>query len=57
MNTPHTMTPEMVADAVKSFKPTILYPYHFYLGKTDIPKLGQLLQNVADVELRVRNQK
>jgi L-ascorbate metabolism protein UlaG (beta-lactamase superfamily) len=57
MNTPYTMTPEMVADAVKSFKPKILYPYHFYFGKTDIPKLGQLLQKVPDVELRVRNQK
>jgi len=57
MNEPYTMTPEMVVDAVKSFKPKILYPYHFYFGKTDIPKLEQLMQNVPDVELRVRNQK
>lgn len=28
MNLPYTMNPEMVADAVTTFKPTILYPYH-----------------------------
>ena len=29
MNLPYTMTPEMVADAARAFKPNILYPYHF----------------------------
>jgi len=29
MNLPFTMTPEMVADAAKVFKPKVLYPYHF----------------------------
>jgi L-ascorbate metabolism protein UlaG (beta-lactamase superfamily) len=29
MNLPYTMTPEMVADAAKSFSPAILYPYHY----------------------------
>ncbi|OGB62177.1 MAG: metal-dependent hydrolase, partial [Caldithrix sp. RBG_13_44_9] len=29
MNLPYTMTPEMVANAVKAFKPGILYPYHY----------------------------
>ncbi|HWU38857.1 MAG TPA: MBL fold metallo-hydrolase, partial [Candidatus Acidoferrum sp.] len=29
MNLPYTMTPEMVADAAKGFKPKILYPYHY----------------------------
>ena len=29
MNLPYTMTPEMVADAAKAFKPKILYPYHY----------------------------
>ena len=33
MNLPYTMTPEMVADAAKAFRPKILYPYHF--GNTD----------------------
>ena len=33
MNLPYTMTPEMVAEAARIFKPRILYPYHY--GKTD----------------------
>jgi L-ascorbate metabolism protein UlaG (beta-lactamase superfamily) len=33
MNLPYTMTPEMVANGAKAFKPKILYPYHY--GKTD----------------------
>ena len=42
MNLPYTMTPEMVADAARAFKPKILYPYHF--GKTDTARLVALLQ-------------
>ena len=34
MNLPYTMTPEMVADAARAFRPKILYPYHF--GRTDV---------------------
>jgi L-ascorbate metabolism protein UlaG (beta-lactamase superfamily) len=41
MNLPYTMTPEMVADAARAFKPKILYPYHF--GKTDPARLVALL--------------
>ncbi|MBN1473953.1 MAG: MBL fold metallo-hydrolase [Syntrophaceae bacterium] len=55
MNTPYTMTPEMVADAVKAFKPKILYPYHYRFGETDIPKLEKLLKGLSGTELRVRN--
>ena len=33
MNLPYTMTPEMVSDAAKAFRPRVLYPYHY--GKTD----------------------
>ncbi|MBE3117666.1 MAG: MBL fold metallo-hydrolase, partial [Candidatus Atribacteria bacterium] len=29
MNLPYTMTPEMVAEAAKTFRPRILYPYHY----------------------------
>ena len=43
MNLPYTMTPEMVADAARAFKPKILYPYHF--GKTDTARLVALLQD------------
>lgn len=53
MNLPYTMTPEMVADAAKAFKPKILYPYHF--GKTDPNKLVELLKKVKEVEVRIRS--
>lgn len=43
MNLPYTMTPEMVADAVKAFKPRILYPYHY--GDTDTSILLDLLKD------------
>ena len=52
MNLPYTMTPEMVADAVRAFKPKVLYPYHF--GKTDTAKLAALLQSHPEIELRLR---
>jgi len=52
MNLPYTMTPEMVADAAKAFKPAILYPYHY--GETDTSRLIELLQGVGEVEVRIR---
>jgi L-ascorbate metabolism protein UlaG (beta-lactamase superfamily) len=52
MNLPYTMSPEMVADAAKVIKPSILYPYHF--GKTDTSKLVELLKDEKDIEIRVR---
>jgi L-ascorbate metabolism protein UlaG (beta-lactamase superfamily) len=52
MNLPYTMTPAMVADAVKAFKPRILYPYHY--GATDTSKLLELLEDDQDVEVRIR---
>lgn len=52
MNLPYTMTPEMVADAVKVFKPKILYPYHF--GKTDTSKIVALLKDIQETEVRIR---
>jgi len=55
MNLPYTMTPEMVADAVKAFRPRILYPYHY--GETEVSKLLDLLKDVEGVEVRVRNMK
>jgi L-ascorbate metabolism protein UlaG (beta-lactamase superfamily) len=53
MNLPYTMTPEMVADAAKSFQPDILYPYHY--GDTDPSKLMELLEDVEGVDVRVRD--
>jgi L-ascorbate metabolism protein UlaG (beta-lactamase superfamily) len=52
MNLPYTMTPEMVADAAKAFKPGVLYPYHY--GKTDPAKLVELMKDTPEVEIRIR---
>jgi L-ascorbate metabolism protein UlaG (beta-lactamase superfamily) len=52
MNLPYTMTPEMVADAAKAFRPRILYPYHY--GSTDTGKLLELLKDEKDIEVRIR---
>ena len=55
MNLPYTMTPEMVADAAKAFKPRILYPYHF--SETDTSKIVGLLKGVEGIEVRIRKMK
>jgi len=52
MNLPYTMTPEMVADAAKLFRPKILYPYHY--GDTNTSKLVELLKDEQDIEVRIR---
>lgn len=52
MNLPYTMTPEMVADAARAFRPKILYPYHF--GDTDTSRLVELLGDETDIDVRVR---
>jgi L-ascorbate metabolism protein UlaG (beta-lactamase superfamily) len=53
MNLPYTMTPEMAAEAVKSFGPKIVYPYHF--GSTDTQALVDLLADETGVEVRLRS--
>jgi L-ascorbate metabolism protein UlaG (beta-lactamase superfamily) len=55
MNLPYTMTPEMVADAAKAFKPKILYPYHY--GETDTSMIVNLLKDMKDIEVRIRKLK
>ncbi len=52
MNLPYTMTPEMAAEAAKSFRPRILYPYHY--GNTDTRKLIDLLKGETGIEIRIR---
>jgi L-ascorbate metabolism protein UlaG (beta-lactamase superfamily) len=54
MNLPYTMTPEMVADAAKAFRPKILYPYHF--GDTNTEEILKLLKDTG-IEIRIRNLK
>jgi len=55
MNLPYTMTPEMVADAARAFRPRILYPYHF--GETDTARLVALLKDEKGLEVRLRRMK
>jgi L-ascorbate metabolism protein UlaG (beta-lactamase superfamily) len=52
MNLPYTMTPEMVADAARAFRPRILYPYHY--GDTDVAELVELLKDDPQIEVRIR---
>lgn len=52
MNVPYTMTPEMVADAVRMFNPIILYPYHY--SDTDTSKIVDLLKD-SRTEVRIRS--
>jgi L-ascorbate metabolism protein UlaG (beta-lactamase superfamily) len=54
MNLPYTMTPEMVADAAKSFKPAILYPYHY--GDTNTDEIVRLLKG-TNIDVRIRKLK
>jgi len=52
MNVPYTMTPEMTADAALSFRPKIIYPYHY--SETDPSRLVELLKNEKAIEVRIR---
>jgi L-ascorbate metabolism protein UlaG (beta-lactamase superfamily) len=52
MNLPYTMTPTEAADAVRAFKPRVVYPYHF--GKSDVSEFTRLVGTDAGVEVRVR---
>ena len=53
MNLPYTMSVEQAADAVRAFRPKIVYPYH-YRG-SDLEKFKQLVGNDASVEIRLRD--
>jgi L-ascorbate metabolism protein UlaG (beta-lactamase superfamily) len=49
MNLPYTMSVEQAADAVKAFKPKVVYPYH-YRG-SDTQKFKDLVGDAAEVRL------
>ncbi len=49
MNLPYTMTVEQAADAVKAFKPGIVYPYHY--GESDVNQFKSLVGDASDVRL------
>jgi L-ascorbate metabolism protein UlaG (beta-lactamase superfamily) len=55
VNVPYTMTVEMAADAVKTIRPKIFYPYHF--DGTDLDELRDALKGQPDTEIRIRNMK
>lgn len=52
MNLPYTMTPGMLADAAKAFRPKILFPYHY--SNTDTSTIVELLKNEKDIEVRIK---
>jgi L-ascorbate metabolism protein UlaG (beta-lactamase superfamily) len=54
MNLPYTMTPAMVADAAKAFRPKILYPYHY--GDTNTDEIVRLMKG-TNTEVRIRKLK
>jgi L-ascorbate metabolism protein UlaG (beta-lactamase superfamily) len=51
MNLPYTMTPAAAADAVKAFKPKIVYPYH-YKGQNPDEFAAALKGTGIDVRIR-----
>jgi L-ascorbate metabolism protein UlaG (beta-lactamase superfamily) len=56
MNLPYTMDIEQAANAVREFKPKIVYPYHFRSRdktKPDFDKLKKLIGADSGVEVRV----
>ncbi|MCB1127041.1 MAG: MBL fold metallo-hydrolase, partial [Verrucomicrobiae bacterium] len=53
MNLPYTMTVEQAADAVRAFRPGIVYPYH-YRG-SDLARFKALVGDDAGVEVRLRD--
>lgn len=55
MNLPYTMTPDMVADAARAFRPMVLYPYHY--GATDTAQLVRLLRDEKGIDVRIRSMK
>lgn len=50
-NLPYTMTPEQLAEAAKTIRPKVLFPYHY--GKTDIQQVVKLLEG-SGIDVRIR---
>jgi len=53
MNLPYTMTVEQAADAVRAFKPKVVYPYH-YRG-SDLEKFKSLVGSDLGIDVRIRD--
>jgi L-ascorbate metabolism protein UlaG (beta-lactamase superfamily) len=56
MNLPYTMTPAEAADAVKAFKPKIVYPYH-YRGTSGMSNLDEFTTPLkgSGIDVRIRD--
>lgn len=52
MNLPFTMTVQQAADAVRTFKPKVVYPYHS--RGSDVNEFARLVGADAGIELRLR---
>lgn len=52
MNLPYTMTPQEAAEAVRAFKPAVVYPYHF--RGSDTAAFAKALEG-SGIEVRVRD--
>ena len=50
-NLPFTMSPEQLAEAAKTIRPKVLFPYHY--GKTDIQQVVKLLEG-SGIDVRIR---
>jgi L-ascorbate metabolism protein UlaG (beta-lactamase superfamily) len=58
MNLPFTMTVAKAADAIRAFKPKIVYPYHYRSSngeKADMDELKRLVGTDSGVEIRARD--
>ncbi len=53
MNLPYTMSVEQAADAVRAFKPKVVYPYHS--RGSDTARFQKLVGEDVGVEVRLRN--
>lgn len=53
MNLPYTMDVEHAADAVRAFRPKVVYPYHF--RGSDVNHFKELAEKGTDVEVRLRD--
>lgn len=53
MNLPYTMDVEQAAEAVRAFKPKIVYPFH-YRG-SDLEKFKTLVGADSGIEVRIKN--
>jgi L-ascorbate metabolism protein UlaG (beta-lactamase superfamily) len=52
MNLPYTMTPQEAAECVKTFKPKIVYPYHY--RDSDLNLFVNALKSEKGIEVRLR---